>query len=126
MRAQALAVAGAFHSPLMAPAAERLSAALRATTIQPPRCPVMSNVTGTEHEATPGGGGRRSIEDSIRSRLVEQLTSPVRWEQDCRTLLAKSAGVDGIEWHELAPGRSLMGMMRRIDKAAKVETHDEP
>ena len=87
----------------------------------------MSNVTGTAHEATPGGGGRRTIEDSIRSRLVEQLTSPVRWEQDCRSLLASNTGGGGgAEWHELAPGRSLMGMMRRIDKATKVETHDEP
>lgn len=119
LRAQQLAVAGAFHSPLMAPAAERLAAGLKSTPIKPPRCPVMSNVTGVQHEA----GAGRTIEDSIRSRLVEQLTSPVRWEQDCRSLLATSTGA---EWHELAPGRSLMGMMRRIDKAAKVETHDEP
>jgi [acyl-carrier-protein] S-malonyltransferase len=118
LRAQPLAVAGAFHSPLMAPAAERLAAALKSTPIKPPRCPVMSNVTGVQHAPSLG----RTIEDSIRARLVEQLTSPVRWEQDCRTLLSGPAG----EWHELAPGRSLMGMMRRIDKAAKVETHDEP
>ena len=81
----------------------------------------MSNVTGSKHEPSPG----RTMEETIRHRLVEQLTSPVRWEQDCRTLLAESGG-SGTEWHELAPGRSLMGMMRRIDKAAKVETHDEP
>jgi [acyl-carrier-protein] S-malonyltransferase len=118
LRAQPLPVAGAFHSPLMAPAAERLAAALKNTPIKPPRCPVMSNVTGKSHEPAPG----RTIEDSIRARLVEQLTSPVRWEQDCRTLLSGFQG----DWHELAPGRSLMGMMRRIDKAAKVETHDEP
>ncbi len=119
LRAQPLPVAGAFHSPLMAPAAERLAAALQKSPIKAPRCPVMSNVSGGAHTPTPG----RSIEDSIRARLVEQLTSPVRWEQDCRSLLAISAGA---EWHELAPGRSLMGMMRRIEKATKVETHDEP
>lgn len=118
LRAQPLPVAGAFHSPLMAPAAERLAAALKKTPIKPPRCPVMSNVTGSQHTATPGG----TIEDSIRARLVAQLTSPVRWEANCRTLIAHHKG----ELHELAPGRSLMGMMRRTDKSAKVETHDEP
>jgi [acyl-carrier-protein] S-malonyltransferase len=125
LRAQPLPVAGAFHSPLMAPAAERLAAALAKTPIKPPRCPVMSNVTGTAHAPNAG----RTIEDSIRARLVEQLTSPVRWEQDCRSLLAMSSTGGGggpAEWHELAPGRSLMGMMRRIEKATKVETHDEP
>jgi len=120
LRAQPFPVAGAFHSPFMAPAAEKLAAALKATPIKPPRCPVMSNVTGVAHEATPG----RTIEDSIRSRLVEQLTSPVRWEQDCRALIAGFAA--GPEWHELAPGKSLTGMMRRTDKSVKVETHDEP
>jgi [acyl-carrier-protein] S-malonyltransferase len=122
LRAQPLPVAGAFHSPLMAPAAERLAAALQKTPIKAPICPVMSNVTGAAHTPNPG----RTIEDSIRARLVEQLTSPVRWEQDCRSLLAISSGGSGAEWHELAPGRGLMGMMRRIEKATKVETHDEP
>ncbi|HMN41589.1 MAG TPA: ACP S-malonyltransferase [Phycisphaerales bacterium] len=125
LRAQPLPVAGAFHSPLMAPAAERLAAALQKTPITAPRCPVMSNVTGQAHSPIPG----RTIEDSIRTRLVEQLTSPVRWEQDCRSLLAISSGGvagAGTQWHELAPGRGLMGMMRRIEKATKVETHDEP
>lgn len=120
LRAQPLAVAGAFHSPLMAPAADALQAALKTTTIRAPRCPVMSNVTGKAHEAF----GGRTIEDAIRVRLVEQLTSPVRWEANCRTLLAMAS--PGAAWHELAPGKSLMGMMRRIDKAVKVETHDEP
>jgi [acyl-carrier-protein] S-malonyltransferase len=125
LRAQPLQVAGAFHSPLMAPAAERLAAALRKTPIRAPQRPVMSNVTGRAHAADSG----RTIEDSIRSRLVEQLTSPVRWEQDCRTLMEGVGGTSSSEppqWHELAPGRSLMGMMRRIEKAVKVETHDEP
>lgn len=120
LRAQALAVAGAFHSPLMAPAAAKLKSALRTTAIRSPRCPVMSNVTGKAHE--PFGG--RTIEDAIRVRLVEQLTSPVRWEANCRTLLASAQ--PAAAWHELAPGKSLMGMMRRIEKAVKVETHDEP
>lgn len=118
LRATQLTVAGAFHSPLMQPAADRLAGALAKTPIQAPRCPVMSNVTGVQHAAAPG----RSIEDSIRARLVDQLTHAVRWETNCRTLIGSHPG--GL--HELAPGKTLMGMMRRTDKSAKVETHDEP
>ena len=120
LRATALPVAGAFHSPIMQPAADRLAAALKSTPVRPPRCPVLSNVTGVPHTAEAG----RNIEDSIRSRLVDQLTSPVRWEQNCRWLGQNHAGK--AEFHELAPGKTLSGLFRRIDKAVKVETHDEP
>jgi [acyl-carrier-protein] S-malonyltransferase len=118
LRATALPVAGAFHSPLMAPAAERLAAALKSTNVKPPRCPVASNVTGEVHTALAG----KSIEDSIRQRLVDQLMQPVRWAQNCAYLLKSTPGTP----HELAPGKTLAGLMRRIDKQAKVETHDEP
>lgn len=120
LRAAPLPVAGAFHSPLMEPAAARLAAALANTPMTPPACPVASNVTGRVHETDPDGG--RTIEEMIRLRLVEQLTMPVRWDEGCRWLAANVRGA----WHELAPGRTLMGLMRRIDKAIKVETHDEP
>lgn len=118
LRATPLAVAGAFHSPLMQPAAERLAEALRKTPIKAPRCPVASNVTGTVHAAE----GGQAIEDSIRHRLVQQLTMPVRWAQNC----AHVSKAYPAEAHELAPGKTLAGLMRRIDKAVKVETHDEP
>lgn len=88
--------------------------------MKPPVCPVASNVTGKGHETAPESG--RTIEDSIRTRLVEQLTMPVRWDEGCRWLAANIRG----QWHELAPGKTLMGLMRRIDKTIKVETHDEP
>lgn len=120
LRAAPLPVAGAFHSPLMEPAAARLAAALANTPMTPPACPVASNVTGRAHETTADSG--RTIEDTIRARLVEQLTMPVRWDEGCRWLAANVRGA----WHELAPGKTLMGLMRRIDKAIKVETHDEP
>jgi len=113
LRATVLPVAGAFHSPLMAPAAERLAAALSKAVVTTPRCPVMSNVTAEPHDPSP---------DQIRRRLVEQLTSPVRWWQCCQWLGTRVAG----QAHELAPGRTLAGLMRRIDKSIKVETHDEP
>lgn len=114
LRATRLSVAGAFHSPLMQPAADRLAAALAETPIAALTCPVMSNVTGNPHDADAA---------SIRRRLVEQLTSPVRWAANCEHLAKAHAAA---EWHELAPGKSLAGMMRRIDKAVKVITHDTP
>lgn len=120
LRAAALPVAGAFHSPLMQPAADRLAEALRKTPMRAPQCAVASNVSGTGHETAAAAG--RTVEDMIRQRLVEQLTKPVRWEQNCRWL----TGLGGGEWHELAPGKTLAGLMRRIEKGTKVETHDEP
>ncbi len=121
LRATALTVAGAFHSPLMAPAAARLREALEKTEIRPPRCTVIANVTAKPHGADA---------DGIRRMLVEQLTSPVRWAQSAALLAqqhgAAGAGGTGAEFHELAPGKTLAGLMRRIDKATKVISHDEP
>lgn len=114
LRATRLQVAGAFHSPIMQPAADRLAEALAKTPLGTPRCTVMSNVTGAAHGPDP---------DLIRKHLVEQLTSPVRWAANCEHLAAKHPDAD---WHELAPGKSLAGMMRRINKAIKVTTHDQP
>jgi [acyl-carrier-protein] S-malonyltransferase len=130
LRATRLPVAGAFHSPIMQPAADRLGEALAKTEIHAPSCPVISNVTARPHEASNGGSG--TIQDGIRVRLVEQLTSPVRWGNSCTHLASKyvtgdTGGATGdAGWHELAPGSTLKGLMRRIDRTVKVETHDEP
>jgi [acyl-carrier-protein] S-malonyltransferase len=120
LRATPLPVAGAFHSPIMVPAAARLREALAKTAIRDLRCPVISNVTAHPHAAAPG----RTMADSIRQGLVDQLTSPVRWEQSCRTLLTTAPA--GVQYHELAPGVTLAGLMRRINKPTKVITHDQP
>lgn len=122
LRATALAVAGAFHSPLMAPAAERLGEALAATTIGEPGCVVMSNVTGEPH----GAAGAGSMADSIRQRLVEQLTSPVRWSACCQWLIGNAQDGGGSEFVELSPGKTLGGLMRRIDRGTKVTSYDDP
>ncbi len=114
LRAAPLAVAGAFHSPLMQPAADRLSAALESTAIEAPHAAVLSNVTGTPHDADAA---------SIRRRLVEQLTSPVRWSACCEWLVADQAGA---AFHEAAPGKTLAGLMRRISRETLVQTHDVP
>lgn len=114
LRAAPLPVAGAFHSPLMQPAADRLAHALRRAAISAPRCPVLSNVTAQPHDPDP---------DAIRGRLAEQLTSAVRWSGCCEWLLRQSAGA---EFHELAPGKTLAGLMRRISRETAVVAHDEP
>ena len=116
LRATALTVAGAFHSPIMAPAAERLREALARASIKAPACEVSSNVTGEPHGADVAG---------IRQRLVDQLTSPVRWSHGCASLAARFPAT-GTEYHEVAPGKTLAGLFRRIDKSVKVHTHDTP
>lgn len=118
LRASRLQVAGAFHSPHMQPAADRLAAALEKVDVRAPSCPVVSNVTALPH--APEGG--EAIEATIRRRLVEQLTSPVRWAESCAWM---ASNVEG-EFHELAPGKVLAGLMRRINREVKVQSHDEP
>ena len=113
-RSVRLPVAGAFHSPIMQPAADKLREALEATEISAPVCPVMSNVTAQTHENDPS---------AIRERLVEQLTSPVRWAQCCEALVGAH---ESASFHELAPGKSLAGMMKRISRGTKVVSHNEP
>ncbi len=118
VKATALKVAGAFHSPIMKPAAERLSAALDQVQWARPSCPVLSNVTGLAHDG--------ENPESIKEKLVQQLTSPVRWEECVRWLIAKASPGTGARFVELSPNKSLSGMMRRIDKAVKVENFAEP
>jgi [acyl-carrier-protein] S-malonyltransferase len=116
LRVAKLDVAGAFHSPLMAPAAERLAAALGNTSIAVPSVPVLSNVTGTPHNAR-----------LIRERLVQQLTSPVRWA-DCIDYIKNDSALAAPDavWVELAPGKTLTGIMRKIDRKVKVQNMSSP
>lgn len=113
LRATALTVAGAFHSPIMQPAADRLAKALDEASWSTPSVPVLSNVTARPHE---------SGIDSIKQRLVEQLTSPVRWGESMQW------AIDNIEAElvELAPKNVLSGLMRRIDRKTKVKNAAEP
>lgn len=105
-RALALSVAGAYHSPLMASAQPKLQAELERVVINPPSVTVISNVTAEPH----GTAG------TIRARLVEQVTSSVRWEESMRGLLAQGF----TRFIELGPGTALSGFMKRIDKQAQV------
>jgi [acyl-carrier-protein] S-malonyltransferase len=112
-----LKVAGAFHSPIMQPAADELAAALDEATWAAPAIPVVSNVTARPHEAEV---------QSIKRRLVEQLTSPVRWAQSMQWIVENRATSGGGRLIEVAPGKVLTGLMRRIDRKAKVENFSDP
>ncbi len=101
-RAIPLPVAGAYHSPLMQPARAGLAEALAKVELIEPSIPVYSNVTGQAHAS----GG------TIAGTMVDQITSPVKWEACIRTMIA-----DGVtRFIELGPGTALSGFMRRIDR----------
>lgn len=101
-RALPLSVSGAFHSPLMQPAAEELAKAIEATEVKEPFCPIYQNVTA-QAERDPS---------RIKENLLKQLTSPVRWTQSVRNMLADGA----TDFVELGPGTVLQGLVRRISK----------
>ena len=109
-RAMLLEVGGAFHSPLMIPAREGLRAYLEDIAIAAPRVPVIANVT-----AQPVRAG-----DEIRSLLVEQITSPVRWAQTMKYLV--EAGVTRVI--EIGPGKVLTGMAKREMKLSEAVNLD--
>jgi [acyl-carrier-protein] S-malonyltransferase len=102
-----LKVAGAFHSALMASAAEMMKGELAKVQFSAPRATVYANVTAQPHGDA----------DSMRNLLVQQVVSPVRWAQTMQGILA-----DG-EWRfiELAPGRTLTGMLRKINRRTPVD-----
>jgi [acyl-carrier-protein] S-malonyltransferase len=100
-----LAVAGAFHTDLMKPADDKLAAALAATTIQPARIPVWSNVDAQPH----------TDPAEVRELLVKQVLHPVRWEETMRNLMA--AGVE--RFYEIGPGKVLAGLLKRINRKAE-------
>ena len=105
-RALRLPVGGAFHSPLMAPAAEALAEAIRKTEFRKPFCPIYQNVT-----AKPSMNP-----DEIRENLLKQLTSPVRWTQSVQNMIADGAN----EFYEFGPGDVLKGLIRKIDATVTV------
>ncbi len=114
LRAAPLAVAGAFHSPLMQPAADGMADALAAVEFGRPRWPVWSNVTARPHDPLDA--------ELLRQRLVEQVVRPVRWSETCQAIAADGT----MQFLEMAPGSVLRGLMRRIDRNLKVISHDSP
>ena len=100
-RALKLPVGGAFHSPLMQPAAERLEKAIVATTFGTPQCPVYQNVSAKGE----------TDKEVIRKQLLQQLTSPVRWTQSVEQMIADGA----TEFYEFGPGDVLKGLIKKIN-----------
>jgi [acyl-carrier-protein] S-malonyltransferase len=107
MKAIELSVAGAFHTSLMQTALERLAEVLANAQLNPPRIPVISNVDADTH-ADP---------EKIRALLIQQVCSPVRWEDSMKSLLAQGF----THLYEVGPGRVLRGLMKRIDRKANCE-----
>ena len=106
LKAMPLTVAGAYHSPLMASAQPKLEAELARVQLSAPAVPVIANVTAQPHEGP----------ETIRRRLVEQVTSSVRWEESMRYLVSQGY----TRFIELGPGRALSGFMKRIEKTAQI------
>lgn len=107
-RAMPLQVGGAFHSPLMEPAREKLAAAIDKTTFLAPVCPVYQNVNA--RPAT-------NVTD-IKANLIAQLTAPVRWTQSVQAMVKDGAK----EFVECGPGKVLQGMVRKIAPEVSVSS----
>lgn len=103
-RAIPLATAGAFHSPFMASAREKLAPVLDSVTFAAPRIPVLSNVTGRPHSSDPG---------AIKAAMLEQVTGTTNWAADVEA--ARALGCDAFV--EFGPGKVLSGLVKKIDAA---------
>lgn len=105
-RALRLQVGGAFHSPLMQPAADELGKAILTTDFKNPICPIYQNVDAAPHTDA----------DDIKQNLLAQLTSPVRWTKSVQNMIANGA----TSFREFGPGDVLKGLIRKIN--SEVET----
>jgi len=101
-RAMILPVGGAFHSPLMEPAREKLAAAIQATVFSTPICPIYQNVAA------------KAVTDpvEIQKNLIAQLTAPVKWTQTMQQMIADGAS----EVIEVGPGNVLQGLFKKVDR----------
>ena len=107
-RALLLPVNGAFHSPLMKPAQDKLAKAIENTKFNKPIIPIYQNITTT------------AVEDpeEIKKNLIAQLTGPVKWTQTVRNMIA-----DGAEsFVEVGPGKTLQGLIKKIHPEALVSS----
>ena len=103
MKVVPLVVGGAFHSPLMQPAQDKLAAAIEATRFKTPRCPIYQNVDAQAH----------TDPAVIKENLVKQLTAPLRWTQTVQQM-AEDGYTEFIEAG--GKGSILRGLIRRIDR----------
>ncbi|MDD2549661.1 MAG: ACP S-malonyltransferase [Bacteroidales bacterium] len=101
-RALPLKVGGAFHSPLMEPARVELAQAIEATPFNKPICPIYQNADARPY----------TNPEQIKQNLIAQLTSPVRWTQTMKNMLADGA----LSFTELGPGKVLQGLVKKVDR----------
>jgi [acyl-carrier-protein] S-malonyltransferase len=101
-----LQVGGAFHSPLMEPAREKLAEAIKNTEMKQPICPIYQNVNASAS----------SDVETIKANLIAQLTAPVRWTQSVQNMIADGA----TQFTECGPGNVLQGLVKKINN--EVET----
>ncbi|MFO7790378.1 MAG: ACP S-malonyltransferase [Bacteroidales bacterium] len=106
-RALPLPVGGAFHSPLMESAREELAEAINETKFNKGLCPVYQNVDARAHTNI----------DEIRNNLIDQLTSPVKWTQSVKAMMADGAD----SFTEIGPGKVLSGLIKKVDRKMPVE-----
>ena len=107
-RALILPVGGAFHSPLMEPAKERLANAIEETQMTDLKCPIFQNVSAQ---------AETDIE-TIRKNLVAQLTAPVKWTQSMEEMI--KFGATSVT--EVGPGKVLQGLFKKVDRAFETES----
>lgn len=107
-RALKLNVGGAFHSPLMEAAKVELEAAIVATEIKEPICPVYQNVDAKPYKDVA----------SIKHNLIEQLTGPVKWTQTTKRMLEDGA----TEFTEVGPGNVLQGLVKKVDRSVPTQS----
>lgn len=107
-RALILPVNGAFHSPLMQPAQERLAAAIENTKFRKAIIPVYQNITTTAV----------SNPDEIKKNLIAQLTGPVKWTQSVQNMIKEGA----TSFVEVGPGKTLQGLIKKINSEAVVSS----
>ncbi|MEZ5084357.1 MAG: ACP S-malonyltransferase [Bacteroidales bacterium] len=107
-RALPLKVGGAFHSPLMEPARIELAKAIQATPFKNPICPVYQNVNA-KAVTNP---------DEIRENLISQLTSPVKWTQIVKNMIADGAKT----FIEVGPGNVLQGLVKKINQEVETQS----
>lgn len=105
--AKRIPVNGAFHSPFMQPAQDRLARAIEATPLKEPLFPIYQNCTASA-ERDPA---------KIKENLTKQLTAPVRWTQSIQQMIAEGA----TSFEEIGPGKVLQGLVKRIDASVLAE-----
>lgn len=103
-----LPVGGAFHSPFMEPARVELAAAIEATVIHRPICPIFQNINAKPSQDS----------SEIKANLIAQLTGAVRWTQSVEAMVAAGA----TEFIECGPGKVLQGLVRKIHSEAIVSS----